>query len=97
MIDTSIGKIDIKDLHEMEQPPLILSYNHKDGSLEHKKVKATRSKTSYNFTRITTDTGNIITDTKDNRIYDIERRYKKVRYFRLNNSVAINKNKLRRM
>src|SRR5699024_5614912 len=96
MIDTSIGKIDIKDLHEMEQPPLILSYNHKDGSLEHKKVKATRSKTSDNFTRITTVTGNIITATKDHRIYDIERGYKEARYFRPNNRVAIQKKKLRR-
>lgn len=89
MIDTSIGKIDIKDLHEMKNPPLVLSYNHERDKLEYKKIQVTRRKKSNEFTKISTVSGNEIISTKEHRYYDIERGYREAYLFRPNDKLAI--------
>lgn len=70
MIDTEIGKIDIKKLHRMKDKPRVLSYNHKKKKQEYKPIVASRevNKKSYHMT-IKTQEGNIVTCTPDHPFY----------------------------
>lgn len=70
MIDTEIGKVDIKQLHEMVDKPRVLSYNHKRKKQEYKRIVASRevNKKSHHMT-IETREGNIVTCTPDHPFY----------------------------
>ena len=70
MIDTEIGKMDIKELHEMKDKPKVLSYNHKKNKQEYKSIVASRevNKKSYHMT-IKTKQGNIVTCTPEHPFY----------------------------
>lgn len=70
MIDTEIGKIDIKKLHQMKDKPSVLSYNHKKNKQEYKQIVASRevNKKSYHMT-IRTQDDNIVTCTPDHPFY----------------------------
>ena len=70
MIDTKIGKMDIKDLHEMKDKPKVLSYNHKKKKQEYKRIVASRevNKKSYHMTIETTE-GNTVTCTPTTLLY----------------------------
>lgn len=76
MIDTNIGKMDIKDLHEMKDKPKVLSYNHKKKKQEYKRIVASREvkKKSYHMTIETTE-GNTVTCTPDHPFYIVGEGY----------------------
>lgn len=89
MIDTEIGKIDVKELHEMEKPPRVLSYNHKKGKLEYKEIQVTRRKKSNELTKISTASGNEIISTKEHRHYDFERGYREANLFKPGDKLTV--------
>lgn len=89
MIDTEMGKIDIKELHEMENPPLVLSYNHDSSKLEYKKIEVTRRKQADEFTKISTIGGNEIISTQEHRYYDFERGYREANLFRPDDKLTV--------
>lgn len=91
MIDTSIGRVDIKYIHNMENPPLILSYNHSNGKLEYKQIQVTRRKYADELTRISTIGGNEIISTQEHNHYDFERGYRKAHLFRPGDKLTVQK------
>lgn len=89
MIDTEIGKVDIRQLHEKENPPRVLSYNHVTGKLEYKDIQVTRRKKADELTKISTVSGNEIISTKEHRYYDFERGYRKANIFRSGDKLTV--------
>lgn len=89
MIQTDKGLMDIKDIHEFESKPLVLSYNHEKNEVEYKPIKATRRKKANEFTRITATGGNEIVCTKEHRVYDNQHGYKQAHIFRSGDNVTV--------
>lgn len=89
LVDTEIGKMDIKDLHEMEKPPLVLSYNHQSSKLEYKQLQVTRRKKANELTKISTISGNEIISTREHRYYDYERGYREAGIFRPGDKLTV--------
>lgn len=89
MIQTDKGLMDIKDIHECESNPLVLSYNHEKNEVEYKPIKATRRKKANEFTRITATGGNEIVCTKEHRVYDNQHGYKQAHFFRSGDNVTV--------
>lgn len=89
MIDTEIGKVDIKDLHEMKNKPRVSSYNHITGKIEYKDIQVTRRKPANDFTKISTVSGNEIISTKEHCYYDFERGYREANLFRSGDKLTV--------
>lgn len=75
-VKTTIGDIAIEKLVEMENKPLVLSYNHKFDKLEYKKIVATRKVLNDKLIKITTANGNEVVSTREHRIYEEGKGYK---------------------
>lgn len=75
-VKTTIGNIAIEELVEMENKPLVLSYNHKFDKLEYKKIVATRKVLNDKLIKITTTNGNEVVSTREHRIYEEGKGYK---------------------
>lgn len=93
MIDTEIGKVDIKELHQMKDKPKVLSYNHKKKKQEYKRIVASRevNKKSYHMT-ITTTEGNIVTCTPDHPFYIVGEGYVPICKAKTNGKFLTNNN-----
>lgn len=89
MIDTEIGKIDVKELHEMKDKPRVLSYNHFTGSIEYKDIQMTRRKPANDFTKVITVSGNEIISTKEHHYYEFEKGYREAYSFRTGDKLTI--------
>ncbi len=93
MIDTKIGKMDIKDLHEMKDKPKVLSYNHKKKKQEYKRIVASRevNKKSYHMTIETTE-GNTVTCTPDHPFYIVGEGYVPISKAKVSDKFLTNSN-----
>lgn len=88
-VKTTIGDITIEKLVEMENKPLVLSYNHLYNKVEYKKIVATRKVLNDKLIKITTASGNEIISTREHRIYEEGRGYKQAALLRCGNRVKI--------
>ena len=68
-IDTEIGKIDIKQLHEMKDKPKVLTFNHETNEQEYKVIQASRVKSVDETITIDTMQERCITSTLDHLYY----------------------------
>ena len=80
MVLTEIGLVDIADLHRSKNPPLVLSYDHKNAMIVYRKILHSREIVGNEFIEITTDSGRKITCTTDHRVFN-GREYKKAETF----------------
>ncbi len=82
MILTINGAIDISTLATMEEPPLVLSYDHINDKLVYKRIIASQRKWSSDFTEITTFGGRAIKSTREHHYYECERGYREAQVLR---------------
>ncbi|MDD5486883.1 MAG: phage terminase large subunit, partial [Dehalococcoidales bacterium] len=82
LIDTEIGKMPIEILTSMNNPPLVLSYDHNSDILVYRRIISSRKKWSSEFTEVSTFSGRKIKSTREHRYYDCERGYREAQFLR---------------
>jgi predicted phage terminase large subunit-like protein len=87
-ISTNIGPINIENLVEMENKPLVLSYNHDTNKLEYKKILATRKTKSNDIYTIETSSGSTIRSTGKHRFFTQERGYQPANLLRIGDTLS---------
>jgi len=95
LIDTEIGKISIRTLYLMNNPPKVLSYNHENGKIALSKIIAKRMINANEIFRIETFSGNKIECTRDHGIYSFESGYRKAGLLRSGDKVAVQKKQIK--
>ena len=90
MINTEIGKIDIKALHEMENKPRVVSYNHDKQVTELKHVIASKKKQSSNMGQMKTLRGYKCESTAEHLYYVVNKGYTRLKDLRHEDKLLIN-------